>query len=390
MKRKVTRFSQHYRTALLAHLQEGQKASPDSAKGLGNLALTAGLQTLDLAKLHEQILITEVLPGCSPRKRAAVLKQAGLFFAMAILLIEEEKSGDTESAIPAHLETLMATLSQRTVELAASNLELNREIASRKAMEKALRTKERSHAKSLEKSAGLQRQLRRLSHQLLSAQEDERKKISRELHDVIGQTLAGINIHLATLKKEAGLGTKNLVRNITRTQRLVEKSADIVNAFARELRPSVLDDLGLIPALHSSLKMLTERTGIHTGLTVFAGVEGLDMNRRTALFRIVQESLTNVARHAHATRVDVTIRNPPGGINMTIKDDGTHSFQVETVLLGRGRKRLGLLGMRERMEMIGGRFHVESSPGNGTTVTAHIPWRKSTKKTAAGVAEKPL
>ena len=100
----------------------------------------------------------------------------------------------------------------------------------------------------------MQEQLRLLSRQLLSAQEEERKKISRELHDVIAQTLAGINVRLAALKKEAALNTKGLEHNITRTQRLVQHSVEIVHRFARELRPTVLDDLGLIPALHTFMK----------------------------------------------------------------------------------------------------------------------------------------
>src|SRR4030095_7877539 len=107
------------------------------------------------------------------------------------------------------------------------------------------------HGKLLAQSLQMQEQLRRLSRQLLSAQEEERKKISRELHDVIAQTLTSINVGLATLKKEAGVNTKGLERSIARTQQLVEQSVNIVHRFARELRPTVLDDLGLIPALHA-------------------------------------------------------------------------------------------------------------------------------------------
>ena len=132
----------------------------------------------------------------------------------------------------------------------------------------------------LEQSDHLQEQLRRLSRQILSAQEEERKKISRELHDVIAQTLTGINVRLATLKKEAAVNTKGLDRNIARTQRLVEKSVNIVHRFARELRPAVLDDLGLIPALHSFMKSFREQTGIQVSLTAFAGVE--QVTRRQA------------------------------------------------------------------------------------------------------------
>ena len=156
----------------------------------------------------------------------------------------------------------------------------------------------------LEQSDRLQEQLRQLSRQILSAQEDERKKISRELHDVIAQTLTGINVRLAALKKEAAINTKGLDRNIARTQRLVEKSVNIVHQFARELRPAVLDDLGLIPALHSFVKLFSKRTRIHVHLKVFAGVEQLDIAKRTVLFRVAQEALTNVSRHAHASRVE--------------------------------------------------------------------------------------
>ena len=179
--------------------------------------------------------------------------------------------------------------------------------------------------------------------------------------------MTGINVRLAALKKEATLNTKGLERNIARTQRLVEKSVDIVHRFARELRPTVLDDLGLIPALHSFMKNFTTRTGVRASLTAFAmKIEQLDAARRTVLFRVAQEALTNVARHAQASRVEVSIQKLPDCVCMKIKDDGK-SFDVERVLHANGGKRLGLLGMRERLEMVGGKFAVESAPGKGTT-----------------------
>jgi signal transduction histidine kinase len=249
---------------------------------------------------------------------------------------------------------------------------LSQEITQRKAAEESLRKSEHHYLQLLAKSERLQEQLRRLSRQVISAQEEERREISRELHDVIAQTLTGINVRLATLKKEAAINTKGLDRNIASTQRLVEKSVDIIHQFARQLRPAVLDDLGLIPALHSYLKNFKTQTGIHTHLTAFAGVEKLDTPRRTVLFRVAQEALTNVARHARASRVDITIERLPDCVAMKIKDDG-ESFEVERVMHDPGNKRLGLLGMRERLEMVGGRFDVESAPGKGTTITAQIP-----------------
>jgi len=370
MKRKLFNLSRRYQLALRTHLKQGRSASLESARGLGSQALAAGLQTLDLAKLHEQTLVAEILPGCPPRKRAALIKQAGIFFAVAITPIEKRHRSARDAT--AQLKKFIETLSQRTVELAASNLELSVEITLRKAVEVALKKSERHYSQLLEQSDRLQEQLRRLSRQILSAQEEERKKISRELHDVIAQTLTGINIRLATLKQQAAINTKGIARNIARTQRLVEKSVDIVHQFARELRPAVLDDLGLVPALHTFLKSFTARTGVRTRLTAFAGIEQLDTAKRTVLFRVAQEALTNVARHAQASRADVTIQKLPEGVGMTINDDG-RSFDVKHVLHANRGRRLGLLGMRERLEMVGGRFEVQSPPGQGTTITAQIP-----------------
>jgi signal transduction histidine kinase len=373
MKRK---FSRRYQKALLTHLKQGPRAGLQPARGLGQRALAAGLQTLDMAKLHEQILVTLVLPGHPAGKRARLIKQAGAFFTEAITPIEKIHRGPRAAAI--HLNQIVEMLSQRTVELAASNVALQLEIVQRKAVEAALKKSEHHYSHLLEESDRLQQELRQLSRQILSAQEEERKEISRELHDVIAQTLTGINVRLAALAKEAAVNTKGLDRNIASTQRLVEKSVNIVHQFARELRPAVLDDLGLIPALHSFMKNFAERTGVRTRLTAFAGVEQLDTARRTVLFRIAQEALTNVARHAQASRVEVSLQKLHRAARMEIKDDG-RSFQVERILHARGNKRLGLLGMRERVEMVGGTFFVESTPGQGTTVRVEVPFAHAGK-----------
>jgi PAS domain S-box-containing protein len=270
-------------------------------------------------------------------------------------------------------ERTKAAAAQRRLEVvAATNRKLELEIARREVVEESLRESEQQQTQLLAQSRSMQEQLRHLSRQVLQAQEEERKRISRELHDVIAQTLTGINIRLATLKKGAGLRPENFDRDLELAQKLVENAVNVVHQFARELRPAVLDDLGLIPALHSFLKNFTAQTGVHSHLTAFAGLEELDASRRTILYRVAQEALTNVARHAQASRVEVTIQKQAGGICMKINDDG-RSFNVEQRLRGKGGKRLGLLGMRERLEMVGGRFEIASAPGQGTTVTAEIP-----------------
>jgi signal transduction histidine kinase len=372
MARKLNGLSQRYVAALRKHLKQGSQAIPPcgTAQGLGRRAMALGLETLDLARFHEQALITMVLPGYSPSTRDAMVRRAGKFFAEAITPIEKTHRAAQDDND--QLVQLNQSLHQRSADLIASNRLLRQEILQRKSVEESLRKSERHYSQLLEQSRHMQEQLRLLSRQLLSAQEEERKMISRELHDQIAQTLTGINIRLASLKTEATLNNKGLEKKISSTQRLVEKSVDIVHRFARELRPTVLDDLGLIPALHSFMKSFAKRTGVRAHLTAFAAVERLDTAKRTVLFRVAQEALTNVARHAQASRVEVSIQKLRDRVCMRIKDDGK-SFNVERALHANGGKRLGLLGMRERLEMVGGKFVVESSPGKGTTILAQIP-----------------
>jgi PAS domain S-box-containing protein len=192
---------------------------------------------------------------------------------------------------------------QRRVEaLTDTNRELNREIARRQTVEKALQKSKRHQDRLLEQSRLMHEQLRHLSHQILHAQEEERKHISRELHDEIAQTLVGINIHLTALSREAAGNRKGLPQKIARTQRLVEKSVDLVHRFARQLRPMALDDLGLIPALHAFMKEFTKRTGIHIHFRTFTSgrIKELNNATRTVFYRVTQEALTNVAHQCRS------------------------------------------------------------------------------------------
>jgi len=262
---------------------------------------------------------------------------------------------------------------QRRYDAAVQKLKL--EILQRKAAEKKLEKSEKHSSQLLIESRSMQSHLRRLSHQIILSQENERKKISRELYDEIGQTLAGINLHLATLKIESRSSTKDLDEKITRTQTLVKKSVNSVHRFALELRPTLLDDLGLIPALQSYIKGFTKRTGIAVRFAAFPGVEQLNNAKRTVLYRVAQSALTNVSQHARASLVKLTIQKKQQAIQLQVKDNGI-SFQVERVLFSKKNKRLGLLGMRERVEMVGGRFRVESVKDIGTTISAQIPFNR--------------
>jgi PAS domain S-box-containing protein len=273
--------------------------------------------------------------------------------------------------------------------LAVTNQELEMEIIRRQAVEEELKKSEDHQGKLLEQSRRMQEQLRHLTRRILLVQEEERKKISRELHDDIAQTLVGINIHLEALSREATVNPMVLKRKIALTQKLVEKSVNIVHRFARELRPTLLDDLGLIATLHSFMKEFTRQTNIRVRFTTFAEVEQLNSARITVIYRVVQSALNNVARHSEASRVLVSIRKIADVACMEISDDGK-SFNVARFLQRAKNKHLGLIGMRERVEMVGGKFSVESAPGLGTTIRAEIPFAdvKSRRKTPLKTASK--
>lgn len=388
MKTELPAYTRSYLAALGRNLKASPPMDLKAARGLGTRAVKIGLETLDLARIHEHALIELVLPRYSARTSDSMVRRAGAFFAEAITPIEETHRGAREAN--AQLQIMVGTLTQRTVELAASNDRLKAEIAQRRIVENSLRTSEETSSKLLTKSRQMQEELRHLSRQLLSVQEEERRKISRELHDVIAQTLSGINVRLSALKAASTASTTQLQTKITSTQRLVEKSVDIVHRFARELRPTLLDDLGLIPALQSFMKGFMEDTGIRATLKASAAIEEVDISRRTALYRVAQEALTNVARHAHASHVEVGIRRQGGVIHMTVEDNG-RGFVVEGTSRANKNNRLGLLGMKERIEMVDGTFCVESAPGMHTIVRVEIPMasvpvRKRAKKKKPGKA----
>ncbi len=277
-------------------------------------------------------------------------------------------------------ERAQAEAARRRLEvLSASNLKLKEEIVRRQAVEADLRLSRLEQSRLLKQSRQQEVKLRNLSHRLLHAQEDERKRISRELHDVIVQTLVGINVHMAALSSGAVTNPRSLRKSVESTHDLVAKAVETVHRFARELRPTMLDELGLIPTLQTFLKQFMEETGIRVRLKVFAGIEQSTDTVRTGLFRIAQEALTNVARHAKASQVEVSIRLVDGVIRMEIKDDGK-GFATAGSSSGKRKNRLGLLGMRERVEMIGGVFQVESAPGEPTTIRVDVPAEKGGKR----------
>ncbi len=370
-------FAPLYRSALLRHLKQTVHTKPTGARKLGQVAVRSELDVLDVAAIHEQTLI-DLHPAHEPADtQRRIERRAAAFFAETIIPIEATHRTAIENN--ARLLRLNRDLKQRTREVSTAQRKLEAEIARRQAFEQDLRKSESETRRLLQQSLGLQEDLRCLSRRILTTQEEERKRISRELHDIVGQTLTAINLHLATLKAEAAKHARGMKRDITRTQKLVERSVDKIYRFARELRPTALDDLGLIPALKSLAELFAKESGIRVNLTASVKVESMNSDRRTVLYRVAQEALANVARHAGATRITVQIQEAQDAVCMHITDDGC-SFDVQRVLHSGKSKRMGLLGMRERVEMVDGTFSIESEPERGTTITALVPFQKHHRK----------
>jgi len=228
MKPKLKALSQRYVAALKKHLSQGPRANPGSARGLGRQAVAIGLETLDVAKIHQEALATLEASSSSD----GLIERAELFFKEAITPIEKLHHAALRAGV--RLSQLDEALVRRTVDLAASNRSLKQSIVRRKSVEKALKKSGGHSLKLLAESHRLQKHLRRLTHQILTAQEDKRKKISRDLQDEIAQSLLGINVRLLTLKKEAAINAQGFKKDIASTQRLVDKSVKSIKRFARE------------------------------------------------------------------------------------------------------------------------------------------------------------
>jgi len=217
-------------------------------------------------------------------------------------------------------------------------------------------------------------QMRALAGRLQAVREEERTQIAREIHDELGGALTGLKIDFSLLTK-AALKIENetvrtsLLAGMDSMNESVDSTIQTVRRIAMELRPDVLDDLGLVAALEWQLKDFEKRTG--TRCELFPPVEdvSLDADLSTALFRIFQEALTNVARHSGATEVRVRLRADADSSTLEVEDNGKGIKKEKTL----SKESLGLLGMRERAEMFGGRITVTGTPGTGTTVTVEIP-----------------
>jgi signal transduction histidine kinase len=367
-------ISQQYMAALRNYLADKNERALHQAYELGRKTIAGGLGVIDMAKIHEDVLLAILPKSSATQESVQVTKVAGAFLTESLSPFEMTHRGFRDANQT--LRQLNEILEDRNRQLASTNQKLKREIAERKRVEKELRESEEHYRVLFNQARLMQENLRYLSSQILNVQEEERKRISRELHDEVGQALTAVNVNLAVLKKAASGNNGQFHRKISDAQILLEQTMETVHNFSRELRPAMLDDLGLVPALRSFVKSFSERTGVRIGFTATTEVERMEIDQKTVLYRVAQESLTNVAKHAQASQGRVDMRKFQNGIRMDISDNG-RSFRVERHVDAKpkGKKRLGLLGIQERVRLANGNFSVESAPGKGTRIRVWIPFR---------------
>ena len=251
MKQLAPDIYQRYHAALRAHLGDRRPSGMAAARGLGRELMAAGFDTLALARLHEQALLPLASSHDFARTRNGLNRRAGNFFAAVLSPMEKIHRATRESVL--HMKQRAETLRHHTAALTSGKRQLRREVARRKAGEDAVNKGFKDYRRLFMQSQSLETQLRHLARQLLTALEDERRKISRDLHDVVVQTLVGINLQLAELSKSASPRVQTLKMKIARTQRLVEKSVREVHQFAQ--RP------GDLPAQDGAERQRPEQAG---------------------------------------------------------------------------------------------------------------------------------
>jgi len=215
-------------------------------------------------------------------------------------------------------------------------------------------------------------QLRALSTHLQSIREEERTLIAREIHDELGQDLTGLKMDLSWLTKRLPGVQEELVKKAESMSELIDTTIQSVRRISTELRPGVLDDLGLTAAIEWQSQDFQGRTGVQCEFKSTLPEVDLDRDRSTAVFRILQETLTNVARHANATKVSIYLGKKDGSLVLIVEDNGKGALESEIY----NPKSLGFLGMRERALVFGGKIEIRGVPEKGTTVVLSIPWQK--------------
>ncbi|QJX01203.1 sensor histidine kinase [Frigoriglobus tundricola] len=339
-----------FRTGLHETLAEQEHRHTQSVPVYWSYAVWAILGA-DERPAGVMIQVTDATETAVFRSQAAAVNEALVLSSVRQHELMEE-TGALNARLREAQHLLEGRVAERTGELAAANAALQAEIGSRETAEVD------------------RRELLRL---LATAQEDERRRIARDLHDQMGQLVTALGLGLKTL--EATTPDPSPARlQLPQLRELTDRIGREVHQLARDLRPTALDDLGLLTALSNYADDWAERSGIEIDFqSVGWGTGRLPQAVETALYRVVQETLTNVIRHSGARRVSLVLQLSPGLVTAVVEDDGV-GFDAESVAAPAwAGGRVGLLGIRERLTLLGGTLVIESVPGRGTTVIARVP-----------------
>jgi signal transduction histidine kinase len=305
------------------------------------------------------ILSDHSLPGFNGTVALEIAKEKAphvpFIFVTGVLgeevVIETLKLGATDYVLKAHLSRLVPAV--------------------KRALREAQERWDRERAE--EKLRNSHEQLRALNTYLQQVREEERTRIAREVHDELGQALTGLKLDLIWLAGKLPKHARPLLRKIKAMSGQIDSTVQIIRRVATELRPGILDNLGLIAAIEWQATEFQDRTGIICDLKIEVEETMLDPELTTACFRIFQETLTNIIRHAKATRVDVNLSHDRVGdddtLVLTVRDNGRGIAEKEIV----NAMSIGLIGMRERAAQVGGDVLFFGLPGQGTTVTMRLP-----------------
>jgi len=325
------------------------------------------------------ILLDVLMPGvdgfetCRRLKADASTKDIPVIFMTSLTSPEDKVKGFEVGAVdyvtkPLHQEEVLARITThlRMRDLTLSLQEKNKQLEISSQVEKA---------RLFEAVSQQHKQLLALTGRLTEVQEAERKQLARELHDEMGQALTAISINLAAIQKELPAEcAARVYERLTEASWLAEQTLEQIRELSLNLRPPILDDLGPIPTLRWYIKQYANRVDIKTEFKTNDLEDRLAPEVETTLYRVIQEALTNVARHAQASIVRLHLQRKQSSVVALIQDNG-QGFDVAKILDQEGLPTgTGLLGIRERVTLLGGKFNVRSQPGHGTQLTVAIPW----------------
>ncbi|MEW5957549.1 MAG: response regulator [Chloroflexota bacterium] len=348
--------------------------------GFGIMIARSGESALQKARYAppDIILLDVLMPDmdgfetCRRLKADEATKDIPVIFMTSLISLEDKIKGFEAGAVdyvtkPLYQEEVLARITThlRLRDLTLSLQEKNRQL------ELSSRTE---RARMFEAVNQQREQLRLLANRLTEVQEAERKQLARELHDHLGQVLTAIRINLKAINYELPADCDPKIRErLNEASSLTDQTMEEIRELSLNLRPPMLDDLGLVPTLRWYIKQYAKRLNIEAKFEALGLAERLTPELETALFRVIQEALTNVARHAQASLVHLRLHRKDSTIIALIEDNG-QGFDVAKVM---GRKAAtrstGLLGMRERVTLLGGRFEIRSRPGQGTQVRVEVP-----------------